>query len=145
MSRRAAALIACLALLVPAAAAVAKDPAELPPLAADLRTCREDGPGARTATWAASMPRGSRGGRLALKFVLLERTPPEARDHRVPVASAERWVRSDPGVAGLVHERRVRALRDPSAYRMEVRFRWYDARGRLERTAVRHSRACAPA
>jgi hypothetical protein len=59
---------------------------------------------------------------------------------KVPGFSA--WVRSDRGVAGFVYDKRVEHLDAPSAYRVDVRFRWFDARGRVVKSARRTSAAC---
>jgi hypothetical protein len=133
------------AVLAPGAVAGAAPAAQSPPLAARLSACTADAGAGRSATFTGSMPRGPRGGRLAMRFVLLERTPLAAAERPVPTPPFETWVSSAAGAGGLVHDRTVRALHEPSDYRVEVRFRWYDARGQVARTAIRHSPACRPA
>jgi hypothetical protein len=79
-------------------------------------------------------------------FVLLERTPPEEAGRPWELAPFRRWVNlGSPAPAAWSTTARCAALHEPSDYRVEVRFRWYDARGQLARTAIRHSPACRPA
>jgi CARDB protein len=51
-------------------------------------------------------------------------------------------LRSEPGRTGFIYTKTVRALRAPGAYRASVRFRWYDADGRVVRRAGRRTRLC---
>jgi CARDB len=53
------------------------------------------------------------------------------------------WERSRARRAGFVFTKRLERLAVPGAYRVVVRFRWYDRRGRLLRATSRTSRACA--
>ena len=52
------------------------------------------------------------------------------------------WQRSRRGVPGFVYTKRVSALQAPAQYRAVVRFRWLDARGRVQRRARRVTAVC---
>jgi hypothetical protein len=134
------ATIACFAATVvttaPAAARAAEQ--QRPPLQARLVSCTT-GPtaSARVAAFTASMPALARTARMWIRFDLLQRMPGEARFATVALPAWGRWERSQVGRAGFIYTKRVRALRAPGAYRARVRFRWYDARGGVQRRAQR--------
>lgn len=135
--------LALISLLVLAAAPAAAQ-APPPPLEASLAAC-ETGPEGeqRLAVFTASMPalRGTR--RMAMRFDLEERrglTP--ARFQRVAAPKFGRWERSRRGVAGFVYTKRVTGLASGRWYRARVRFRWYDADGRVHRRARRATPVC---
>lgn len=125
--------------------APAQDPAPTPaaPLQVRLVAC-PTGPTAtdRGATFTASMPSVPGSRRLAMRFDLLQRTPPELTFVAVPVPGLGVWQRSLPRRSGFVFTQRVQELAAPAAYRMVVRFRWYGRGGRLLRTTSRESRVC---
>ncbi len=117
---------------------------EPPKLAATLAAC-ETGPDAaqRFAVFTGSMPamRGTR--RMAMRFDLEERGSDEsAPATRVAAPKLSRWNRSQANVAGFVYTKRVRRLAEGRWYRAVVRFRWYDARGRVQRSAKRVTPFC---
>jgi CARDB len=146
----------------PAAAAAAAQPASLagavaasapggqpsaapsrPPLRAALTECRVSAdPAERVAVFTASMPalRGTR--RMQMRFDLYQRTRASAGFVAVPVPRWGVWQRSRAGVPGFIFTKRVSGLQAPAQYRAVVRFRWRDARGRLQRRARRVTRAC---
>jgi CARDB len=81
--------------------------------------------------------------RMAIRFELLVRRPGEAGPTIVRDPSFGRWFRSKPGVGTYRYFRTVDNLDAPAVYRVRVGFRWYDRRGRTQRTAFRSTRACA--
>jgi len=136
------ATLACVA-AAPLAAAPAAHAQERPPLQARLMSCTTGATAsARTAAFTASMPALAGTRRMWIRFDLLQRMAADAEFAPVALPAWGRWQRSEPGRAGFIYTKRVRALRAPGAYRARVRFRWYDARGRIQRTAVRLTRAC---
>lgn len=130
------ALLAGLALAVPASG-------QAPPrLSAKLAACETgQDPGQRFAVFTGSMPalRGTH--RMAMRFDLEARSS-DASLQRVAAPKLGRWNRSKPGVAGFVYTKRVNRLEQARWYRAIVRFRWYDARGRVQRTARRVTQFC---
>jgi hypothetical protein len=138
MPRRIALPLALLALLAAAPPAAA----QRPPLAATLDECRvSPDPALRSAAFTASMPALPRTRRMQMRFVLQQRTADGGYvTLRVPRWGV--WQRSRPGVPGFVYTKRVSALRAPAYYRAVVRFRWLDARGRVQRRARRVTAAC---
>jgi hypothetical protein len=139
--RRHATLL-CIA-AAPLAAAPAAHAKQRPPLQARLMSCTTGATGsARTAAFAASMPAGRGTRRMWIRFDLLQRVPGDAEYAPASLPAWGRWERSQPGRAGFIYTKRVRGLRAPGAYRARVRFRWYDARGRIQRRAERVTRTC---
>jgi len=129
-----------LALAAPAVAGAA--PAR-PPLEAQLAECTSGATALeRRATFTASMPAVAGAVRMAIRFDLLERGPGDPAFARLRVPAWERWQRSDRGRTGFIYTRTVRGLRAPGAYRARVRFRWYGARGRLQRRSQRITKTC---
>jgi hypothetical protein len=139
------ATLACLAAAATAAAPAAARAAEQqrPPLRARLASCTTgDAAHARTAAFTASMPAVDRTARMWIRFDLLQRTPGEAEFALVNLPAWGRWERSEPGRSGFIYTKKVQALRAPGDYRARVRFRWYDASGRLLRRAQRPTPIC---
>jgi CARDB len=143
MRRRAtiACLAAAVAMTAPAVARAAEQ--QRPPLQARVVSCTT-GPAAsaRIAAFTASMPALAGTARMWIRFDLLQRTPGEATFSTVALPAWGRWERSQVGRAGFIYTKRVRALRAPGEYRARVRFRWYDARGRVQRRAQRVTKTC---
>jgi hypothetical protein len=139
------ATIACLAAAViataPAAARAAEQ--ERTPLQARLVRCATSPTASgRIAAFTASMPALAGTARMWVRFDLLQRMAGEARFTRVALPAWERWERSKIGRAAFIYTKRVRALRAPGAYRARVSFRWYDARGRVQRRTERLTKTC---
>jgi hypothetical protein len=134
-----------LALGLGAAVAAAAGPAKQAPpkLAAALAAC-ETGPerDQRFAVFTGSMPAMAGTRRMAMRFDLQERRSDTARFRRVAAPKFGRWNRSRPGVGGFVFTKRVTRLEQGRWYRAVVRFRWIDARGRVQRTARRVTPVC---
>lgn len=113
------------------------------PLQARLVSCTTGlAAGARTAAFTASMPAATGTRRMWIRFDLLQRMVGEVSFAPVVLPAWGRWERSEPGRTGFIYTKRVRGLRAPGAYRARVRFRWYDADGRLQRRAQRVTRTC---
>jgi hypothetical protein len=134
------ALLIALAAAIPAAA----QPAVYPlPLRAKLTDCHT-GPllADRFAVFVGQMPAllGTR--RMWMRFDLFERTAASAGWQRLVVPKFGTWQKSLPGKPGFIYEKRVDQLQAPADYRAEVRFRWYDAHGKLQRQARRRTHAC---
>ena len=140
--RRAAVTALLLALLaaIPAAAQVPVFPL---PVKAKLTDCHT-GPlvSDRFAVFVGQMPalQGTR--RMWMRFDLFERTAADGRWQRVQVPKFGTWQKSLPGKPGFIYEKRVDQLQAPADYRAEVRFRWYDAHGKLQRQARRRTHTC---
>lgn len=130
--------IACAA-AIPAAA---QAPVFNLPLKAKLTDCHT-GPLAadRFAVFVGQMPALQRTRRMWMRFDLFERTAAGTWQH-VLVPKFGTWQKSLPGKPGFIYEKRVDQLQAPAAYRAQVRFRWYDAQGRLQRQARRTTHTC---
>ena len=133
--------VICLLLcLLPAAPAAAQ---ERPPLRATLAAC-ESGPEAvqRFAVFTGSMPAHRGTVRMAMRFVLLERRSATDAWRRVSAPKWGRWNRSKPRRAGFIYTKRIERLQPATTYRAIVRFRWYDADGDVQSSAVRRTPLC---
>jgi hypothetical protein len=139
------AMLACLAAAAPAAvpAAARAEAPRRPALGARLAACTTGAAAReRTAAFVASMPAVAGTARMAMRFDLLQRMAGEAEFAPVTLPAWGRWERSQPGRTGFIYTKKVQALRTPGAYRARVRFRWYDAVGRIQRRAQRLTRIC---
>ena len=136
-------LVPLVLLLAFPAAGHAAAPDDLPPLKASLTSCAA-GPAAadRHAVFTGSMPAQRGTARMAMRFDLLRRDEGAREYTRVKAAKLGRWERSEPGRAGFIWSKRVERLADGASYRARVRFRWFDAGGEVQRTAVRRTPAC---
>jgi hypothetical protein len=137
---RRVALIALLALALPAAAQ-----AQVPPLRARLSAC-QSGPVAteRTATFVGSMPAVAGTKRMWMRFDLFVRVAPASDFASLKAPKLGVWQKSAPGRAssGFVFTQRVQGLTAPAWFRAQVRFRWYGKGGKLLRSATRTSAVC---
>jgi hypothetical protein len=112
------------------------------PLKAKLTDCHTGSqPADRFAVFVGQMPalQGTR--RMWMRFDLFERTGSSAWQH-VSVPKFGTWQKSLPGKPGFIYEKRVDQLQAPADYRVQVRFRWYDKTGKLQRAARRTTRTC---
>jgi hypothetical protein len=117
--------------------------AQAPRLAANLAACETGAePAQRFAVFTGSMPAAKGTRRMAMRFDLEERGSDPASVQRVDAPKLGRWNRSKAGVAGFVYTKRVTRLAQGRWYRAVVRFRWYDARGRVQRSAKRVTPFC---
>jgi hypothetical protein len=99
-------------------------------------------PAARTATFTARMPAAAGTNRMWMRFDLLQRMAGQTEFAPVRLPAWGVWERSERGRTAFIFTKKVRGLRAPGAYRARVRFRWYDARGRIQRRAQRVTRTC---
>jgi hypothetical protein len=139
---RRTAFTALLLAFVAAIPAAAQAPIFDLPLKAKLTDCHT-GPalGDRFAVFVGQMPALQRTRRMWMRFDLYERTPGGSWQH-LSVPKFGTWQKSLPGKPGFIYEKRVDNLHAPAAYRAQVRFRWYDAHGKLQRQARRTTRTC---
>ena len=80
--------------------------------------------------------------RMWMRFDLLQRTPGAGGVRAGAAARVGRLAALGAGPDGVHLHEAVQGLRAPGAYRARVRFRWYDAAGRLQRTHQRTTRTC---
>lgn len=131
---------AALAAGVPARA---QAPAPAPRLAATLASCETGTTAAeRRATFTGSMPAGFGTQRMTMRFDLQVQRDGATRFATLAVPRWGRWERSRPDVSGFIFTKRVDGLVPPASYRAVVRFRWYDAQGRLLRRDHRVTGRC---
>jgi hypothetical protein len=136
--RRAALLLAVTAAALGASVAAA----QAPPLAARTVAC-ETGPqpADRFAVFSGSLPRDGAAA-MGMRFDLYERLP-GGSFRRVRLPRWGIWERTArQGVPGFIFTKRVRGLAAPAAFRAVVSFRWYDADGRVVRSARRTTPTC---
>jgi hypothetical protein len=131
---------ASIAVLLPAAvpsAAVAARPTVV------LDSCTTGiAPLDRSATYTASMTAEDGTKRMWMRFDLYERPPGSDGFRRVKAANFGRWERARRGVPAFTFTKRVDGLAAPAVYRVLVRYRWYEAGGRLARRASRRGPIC---
>jgi hypothetical protein len=142
--RRIAAITFLLA-LVAAIPAAAQAPVFDLPLKARMTDCHR-GPAAsdRFAVFVGQMPALQGTKRMWMRFDLFELTPGGGSAwQKVVVPKFGTWQKSLAGKPGFIYEKRVDQLQAPASYRAEIRYRWYDARGKLQRQARRTTPACS--
>jgi len=140
--RRAALIIFVLAIAA-ALPASAQPPVYNLPVKAKLTDCHVGAqPADRFAVFVGQMPALQGTKRMWMRFDLLQRTPGQAEYEPVRLPAWGVWQRSQPGRTAFIYTRKVQSLRAPGAYRARVRFRWYDASGRLQRGTQRTTRTC---
>jgi large subunit ribosomal protein L31 len=96
----------------------------------------------RTAIFYARMRKLHGTHQMRMRFSLLERRAGASRFKRVHAPGLSHWRKSDEGVRAYGYSQEVRGLHYGSTYRMRVRYRWYDADNRLQRSVRRTSRRC---
>lgn len=116
--------------------------AQAPRLAAKLVACESGArAGDRFAVFNGAMPREGAAA-MAVRFDLEQRLP-GGRFARVRLARWGRWERTaKEGAPGFIVTKRVERLAAPAQFRAVVGFRWYDAAGRVIRSARRTSPIC---
>ena len=139
--RRTALIVALLAACA-ALPAAAQSPVYNLPLKAKLTDCHTGlQPADRFAVFVGQMPALQRTQRMWMRFDLFERTTGGSWRH-VSVPKFGTWQKSLPGKPGFIYLKRVDQLQAPADYRAQVRFRWYDKSGKLQRAARRVTRTC---
>lgn len=132
---------ALLALLLAAPAAAAPRPA--PSAVARVTECISAlAAPERHMVTEARMRTLPRAARLAVRFDLEARTPGRPRFLALKAPGFGVWNVARPAPRQYVYAKRVENLAAPAGYRMVVRFRWYDARGRRLASARRVSAVC---
>jgi len=142
--RRLAPLILGLCLLAPptAGADADADVQDRTSLGAALTSCRTGADEqSRAATFTGQMP-ALGADRLWMRFDLFRRAARDGAWLPVLAPNFGAWEKSEPGRPAFIFTKRVAGLTGPAAYRAVVRFRWYDAGGRLLRTARRQTKPC---
>jgi len=141
---RVAAVTALLVIALAGVPASAQTPVLKLPIRAKLADChRGPDPADRYAVFVGQMPALKGTDRMWMRFQLYER--PHGTGPWLPVVDVPTfgvWEKSKPGQTGFVYTKRVDQLLAPAAYRAVVRFRWYDANGKLQRRARRVSTTC---
>jgi hypothetical protein len=138
-----AALCACFALSVPAAAGASAPPASASSLATvKVIGCQRGADASqRVATFRAGMRRIPGASRLSVRFKLQESVAGGAyRFVKAPGIGV--WRNSRPGVVAFAYRQKVRALAQGSAYRVWVSYRWQNAEHEVLKRTKRRSRAC---
>jgi len=142
--------ILALLLMLPAigVATASAEAAPKVPLAATLASCKlaKDADGGR-AVFVGSMPAIAAATRMEMRFELLVARPSsdptaDAGYSAVVVPALNKWIRSDPGRAGLVWRKNLGKLVGPGAYRARITFRWRSAAGKVVRVVRRTTPAC---
>jgi CARDB len=141
---RVAALTALLLGALAVVPAAAQTPVLNLPVRAKLADCHVGPlPADRYAVFVGQMPALQGTEHMWMRFDLYERpngTGPWLQVVDVPKFGI--WQKSQAGRPGFIYTKRVDALQAPAAYRAVVRFRWYDAAGKLQRRARRVSPTC---
>lgn len=142
--RRIALIGSLLALAGAGAVAVAQGQSSTQsPLRAHLAAC-ETGPAAadRFAVFTGSMPTATGVAAMAMRFDLYERRPGSGFE-RVSLPNWGVWAKTtERNAPGFIFTKRVEQLAAPAAFRAVVSFRWFDAKGKLLRSARRTSETC---
>lgn len=136
--RRSCFVVAVIAMLVGPALARAQARARVV-----LDQCRHGlAAGDRVAVWEGRMTRVQGTQRMQMRFALQWRRPGSARWAAVKAPGLGAWVSSDRGVKSYTFAKRIENLAAPARYRVVVRFRWLDARGRTLDSAKLVSKPC---
>jgi hypothetical protein len=141
--RRTVAITFLLAMLA-AIPAAAQAPVFNLPLKARLTDCHRGlGASDRFAVFVGQMPALKGTKRMSMRFDLFELTPGGGDTwQKVVVPKFGIWQKSLAGKPGFIYEKRVDQLQAPASYRAEIRYRWYDANGKLQRQAHRTTPTC---
>jgi CARDB len=135
-------LLLLLLLLAPAPAGAAT--AAPPGTAAEVTACSTSVTPAKRFMVVQGRMRAIPGAdRLQLRFDLRARTPDHPGFRRLAAPGIGVWHTADRGTGRYVVDKRVEGLAAPADYKMEVRFRWLDAQGRVLDHAHRATRVCA--
>jgi hypothetical protein len=136
--------IASILLCAAAFAAVATVPASAasPRASVKLTACQTgDEPTERLATYQGRMKHVPGAVRMWMRFTLFERVGDE-QPVVVAAPGLRVWRKSRTGVRKFVYSQTVAGLGVGGQYSALVRYRWYDAKGRLIRTARHTSKEC---
>jgi len=139
-----ATLLIVLAAAAPARAAGAPTGTpDKPALDAKVNACVTGAdPAQRAVEFTGSMPALTQTKRMQMRFTLLQRRGLRGSFKKVAVPGWTDWEKSDPYRPGFIFTKRVEGLLAPAGYRATIAFRWYDKRGRLQRSASRTTPVC---
>ena len=138
-------ILAAAAALGAASATAAANPATAGPSNARLAllSCTTGlSSGERTAVYEGRMRRVAGTRKMQMRFALQWRQPDAKRWTAIKAPGLGTWVSSDLGVKSYTFTKRIENLAAPASYRVVVRFRWLDARGRSIETDQLVSKPC---
>jgi hypothetical protein len=105
-----------------------------------LLACNQD---ANSASFRGSMWAHGKAKTLEMRFALQTRSKAAPHwAHSVPPEGFDVWSRANPGVTHYISDQNVLGLVDGSSYRVLVRFRWRNAKGKVVATDSRLSKTC---
>lgn len=96
----------------------------------------------RSATFAGEMTAIPGTAKMEMRIDVLERMPHEETFHVVSAPGLSVWRTAAPGVKSYRYLKEVTNLAAPAFYRAAVRFRWFNAKGRLIRAAELRTPKC---
>jgi hypothetical protein len=96
----------------------------------------------RSVTFATQMTALAGTPRMAIEIELQERSPTNPVFHTVIAPGLGVWRQSETGVKIYKYVKQLTNLTAPAVYRAQVRYRWFDERGRLVRRAQRTTDTC---
>ena|GEM_PF-6198473 len=132
-----------LALLAASVLAQAPAPAPAPAVTATVEECTPSvNQEERSATFAAQMTAVPGTQHMAMRIEVQERTPTDVAFHTIVAPGLGMWRTSEPGVKVYKYVKELTNLSAPAAFRVQVRYRWLDDRGRTIKRAQRRSPAC---
>lgn len=151
LSRRAlpglAGALACVLVLAPAGAMATNTtgPETKPSIiSATLEQCVTSTEQAeRAATFAGEMASIPGSSKMEMRIDVLERMPREMVFHMVSAPGLGVWRTAAPGVKSYRYLKEVTNLAAPAFYRAAVRFRWFNAKGRLIKAAELRTPRCS--
>lgn len=97
----------------------------------------------RAATFAGEMASIPGSSKMEMRIDVLERTPREMAFHMVSAPGLGVWRTAAPGVKSYRYLKEVTNLAAPAFYRAVVRYRWFNGKGRLLKTAELRTPRCA--
>ncbi len=96
----------------------------------------------RSATFAAQMTALDGTQRMAIRIEVQERSPTQVAFHTVMAPGLGVWRQSETGVKIYKYVKQVTNLAAPAVFRAQVRFRWFDDRGRVLKRTQRFTPTC---
>jgi hypothetical protein len=132
-----------LALLAAGVLAQAPAPAPAPAVMASVEQCTPSvNQAERSATFVAQMTAIAGTQHMAMRIEVQERAPTDEAFHTIVAPGLGMWRSSEPGVKVYKYVKELTNLAAPAAFRVQVRYRWLDNRGRVIKRAERRSPAC---
>ncbi len=132
-----------LALLAAGVIAQAPAPTPAPAVTATVEQCTPSvNQAERSATFAAQMTAIPGTQRMSMRIEVQERSPTEPLFHTIVAPGLGMWRSSETGVKVYKYVKELTNLAAPAAFRVQVRYRWLDDKGRTIRRAQRRSSVC---